>query len=543
MTTITPEKLKNLFPAMSAVPEHLRLSEPIVQREYLVGGQLRPWDGALEDGYSPIYLETEAGLEQQFIGSYPMLGEAEALEALDAAVAAYDHGQGEWATMSVEDRIHAIQTFACLMQEEKDTIVKLLMWEIAKSYKDAEKEFDRTIAYIDDTIDAFKNLDRVSSHFEVVQGIIAQVRRVPLGVVLCMGPSNYPLNETFATLIPALIMGNTVVIKFPRPGTLLNYPLLKAFQKAFPAGVINTVYGRGREIIPPLMSSGKVDSIAFIGASHAADTLKKQHPKTNRLRAIFGLDAKNPGIILPDADIDLAVQECLLGTLSYNGQRCTALKILFVHESITDTFIKRFVEKLEALKFGMPWEEGVTVTPVLAEERVSYFNELVEDATQHGAKIINPSGGMTHKTFFYPAALYPVTDAMRVYHEEQFGPVIPIVSFSTIDEPIKHIVNSQYGQQASIFGTDPATVTPLMDILVRQVCRVNLNSQCQRGPDVFPFTGRKDSALGTLSVTDALRSFSIRTLVAAKENQTNKTLVTTIVRERMSNFLSTDFIL
>ena len=132
---------------------------------------------------------------------------------------------------------------------------------------------------------------------------------------------------------------------------------------------------------------------------------------------------------------------------------------------------------------------------------------------------------------------------MRVHSEEQFGPVTPVLSFDDIETPIKYIVESNYGQQLSIFGTEADVIADLIDPLVNQVCRVNINSQCQRGPDTFPFTGRKDSADGTLSVSDALRVFSIRTLVAAKELQINKVILTKIVREHKSNFLSTDYIL
>ncbi len=146
-------------------------------------------------------------------------------------------------------------------------------------------------------------------------------------------------------------------------------------------------------------------------------------------------------------------------------------------------------------------------------------------------------------TFFYPALVYPVNERMKLYNEEQFGPVIPVVPFEEIDTPIQYMVESNYGQQVSIFGRDPDMIARLIDPLVNQVSRVNINSQCQRGPDIFPFTGRKDSAVGTLSVTDALRAFSIRTLVAAKDLELNKEIISGIVTERKSNFLSTDFIL
>lgn len=536
-------KINNIFPEIDSIPSEFQLNQTIDQKEYLVNGKLETWEGETEESLSPIYLKTGQELVRKTIGTFPSLNEEATLSTLEAAVTAYNNGRGKWPTMSVSQRIECVQEFAYRMKEKRSIVVNLLMWEIGKSYTDSCKEFDRTVNYIQDTIDALKNLDRVSSRFEISQGVIGQIRRAPLGVVLSMGPANYPLNETFTTLIPALIMGNTVIVKAPRPGVLLNYPLLEAFKESFPPGVVNTIYGKGRSITPPLMESGKIDALAFIGSSHAANNLKKQHPKSHRLRSILGLEAKNPGIVLPHADLDLTVKECILGTLSYNGQRCTAIKILFVHRSVIDAFLDKFNAAVSGLKFGMPWEENVFLTPIAEPGKPNYLKELVEDAKNHGADVINEGGGMINETFFYPAILYPVNDKMKIYSVEQFGPVVPIVPFDDIETPINYLVNSDYGQQVSIFGQNTEAISQLVDPLVNQVCRVNLNSQCQRGPDTFPFTGRKDSAEGTLSVHDALRAFSIRTLVAAKELDINKQLITEIVREHQSNFLSTDFIL
>ena len=144
--------------------------------------------------------------------------------------------------------------------------------------------------------------------------------------------------------------------------------------------------------------------------------------------------------------------------------------------------------------------------------KVHYLTALIADAQQHGARVLNPAGGTSHQTLFHPAVVYPVTARMRLSREEQFGPVIPIVPFTDLETPIRYVVESNYGQQVSLFGRDARALARLIDPLVNQVCRVNINSQCQRGPDTFPFTGRKDSAEGTLSVSDALRVFSIRTL-------------------------------
>ena len=338
-------------------------------------------------------------------------------------------------------------------------------------------------------------------------------------------------------------MGNTAVFKPAKHGVLLITPLLKAFQECFPPGVVNILFGRGRKIAQPIMKTGHVDVLALIGHSSSANALQNSHPKGNRLRSVLGLEAKNPGIVLPDANLDLAINECIAGTLSFNGQRCTALKILYVHESISEEFNKRFCEKVDALKFGNPWEEGVQLTPLPEPNKPAYIQELIEDAKSKGAKILNSKGGQLSENYSYPAVLYPVTKDMEVYKEEQFGPVIPILSFTNIAEPLDDMAESNYGQQVSVFGKDVKKLAPLIDTLVNLVCRVNLNSSCQRGPDVYPFTGRKDSAFSTLSVHDALRSFSIRTFVASKDNDYNNAIINELLDKKASNFISTDYIL
>lgn len=530
------------FPESESVPSEYRISAPLEQRQYLIDGVIREWDGPLQDVLSPICENVDGSVRQKLIGRYPLLTEDQSLEALDAACRAYDYGRGAWPTMSVQDRIFHIENFICRMKEQRNEVVKLLMWEIGKTLPDSEKEFDRTIDYIKDTINALKDLDRASSRFIVEQGVIGQIRRAPLGVVLCMGPFNYPLNETFTTLIPALIMGNAVIFKPPKLGVLLHKPLLEAFRDSFPRGVVNTVYGEGHRVIAPLMKSGKIDVLAFIGTSRVAGILKQQHLKPHRLRCVLGLEAKNPAIILKDADIDNAVKECVLGALSYNGQRCTALKILFVHETISEIFLTKFSAAVNGLKGGMPWESGVQITALPEPDKTKYLTELIEDARAKGASIVNAGGGTVKHTFMSPAVVYPVGPGMRLYTEEQFGPVVPVVRFSSIEEPLNYIIQSNCGQQVSLFGRSPEIIAEMIDPLVNQVCRININSQCQRGPDSFPFTGRKDSAEGTLSVSDALKVFSIRTLVAAKATDGNKEVIEKIVKGRNSRFLSTDFI-
>jgi len=526
------ERIEGIWPEEADIPGEFRLPGRIDQQEYLVDGEIRSWDGPREEVLSPVCTRTEKGPVQRSLGSYPLLTEKEALGALDAARRAYDDGRGLWPTLSVEERIRHIEALAVRLGQEMAEIVKLLMWEVGKSYEDCQQEFARTMAHIRGTVDALRDLDRISSGIEVEQGIMAQIRRAPLGVVLCMGPFNYPLNEAFAMLVPALVMGNTVIFKPPRYGVLFYRPLLKAFQECLPHGVVNTVYGDGPTVIGPIMSSGRVDVLAFIGSSRVADLLRRQHPRPHRLRCVLGLEAKNAAVVLRDADLENAVGECVRGSLCFNGQRCTALKIVFVHSRVAGPFLDRFCEAVRRLPVGMPWDRGVAITPLPEYGKTAHLLSLVREAESFGARIVNEGGATADRTLFYPAVLYPVDPRARVYREEQFGPVVPVVPFETQEEPMRYIIESDYGQQVSIFGRDHRAMAPLIKPLLNQVCRVNLNTQCQRGPDTFPFTGRKDSAEGTMSVSDALRAFSIRTVVAARDTPFNRELFARILRER-----------
>ena len=519
------------------IPEEFQV-QPLACDEYLINGKIKKWKGATSEVYSVIPTEGQPTL----LGTIPDMETDTALEALEAAEKAFNRGQGLWPTMKVGERLKCMETFVEKMKTHREEVVKLLMWEICKNKSDSYKEFDRTVDYIYDTIDAYKNLDRKGAKFDMQGGVYAHIRRGPLGVVLCLGPYNYPLNETFCLLIPAIIMGNTAIFKPAKHGVLLIAPLLKAFQESFPPGVVNILFGRGRKIATPIMKTGAIDVLALIGHSSSAVSLQDQHPNKNRLRLVLGLEAKNPGIILPDADLDHTIKECISGTLSYNGQRCTALKVLYVHESIVDEFNRRFSKAVDELQYGMPWEDTF-LTPLPEPSKPAYIQELIKDAKEKGAKILNKKGGQLSENYSYPAVMYPVTEEMKLYHEEQFGPVIPIISYKEIDEPLDAMAASEYGQQVSLFGRDVTKLGPLVDTLANLVCRVNLNSACQRGPDVYPFTGRKNSAVSTLSVYDALRSFSIRTFLASKDTPYNMEILERLLRSEQSNFVSTDYLL
>jgi len=190
-----------------------------------------------------------------------------------------------------------------------------------------------------------------------------------------------------------------------------------------------------------------------------------------------------------------------------------------VHKSVAKAFCEQFCKAMAGLSAGPPFGKH-PITPLPEPDKPKYLEELVADAKAHGASIINECGGQTDRTLVFPSVLYPVTKDMRAYQEEQFGPLIPIAEYEDIEEVTAHIAAVKFGQQVSLFtgaaeNGGPA-LAKLLDECALCTCRVNINVQCQRGPDVFPFAGRKSSALGTISVSEVLRAVSVETMVAGK---------------------------
>lgn len=527
--------INRICPEEDRIPEEYRIRKLKNNPPYLINGCLETYKGEERTVFSPLCCKKNGKNEHFKLGSYALLDEKKAMRALSAAEKAWDSGMGKWPQMSAMDRIEYLWDFVRRMRKREDEFVLWEMWEIAKSRSACIDEFIRTVKYIEDTIKKLHDVDQEACNIWKIKNFIAQVRHCPLGITLCMGPFNYPLNETFAMLIPALIMGNPVVVKLPRYGALCTIPLLEDFADVFPPGVVNIISGDGPTIITPVVKSGKISTLAFIGASGTAQTIINRHPFPNRLKTVLGLEAKNAAFVFPDCDLDLTVEECLKGALDFNGQRCTAIKHIWVHEDICEVFINKLNRRIEELKYGLPWEEGVVVTPLAEEGKCEYLGKLVEDAVTKGAHIVNSGGGENAGNLFYPAVLYPVTQDMEIFQVEQFGPIIPVASFSELQDLQDYLGECDYGQQASIFSSSPELAAPLIDILVNQVSRINLNSQCRRGPDELPFTGRKDSAEGTLSISEALKTFSLQSLVVA--NEAGDELFRDIIDSGKSRFL------
>jgi glyceraldehyde-3-phosphate dehydrogenase (NADP+) len=498
-------------------------SKPFIDgAKTFIDGKVLPWTGERSGINSPIIDSSHgAGV---VIGRIAHLTAKEAIDAVTAAKKAWNHGQGEWPQATIEDRIAVVERLVIKLKSMRDAIVNVLQWEICKTESDAAAEFDRTMIYIHETIHALREMSNEESM--TIAGIQAKIRRAAIGMMLVLGPFNYPFNETYATLIPALLMGNTVVMKIPSVGGLAHVLTMDAFASTFPPGVVNFVSGPGRELMSPIMEEG-VDLLAFIGGAKAADVIIKQHPAPHRLNLILSLEGKDLGIVTHNADIGIAAKEVIKGALTYNGQRCTALKMIFVNELVSASFIEKLRENLAHIKAGLPWTSGVSITPLAEPGKIDYMQELLADALQNGATIVNADigGGMVYGNIFYPAIITPVTNAMRIWHEEQFGPIIPIAIYEDINQVFDYIAHTPYGLQASVFSSSTDTLAPIVDVLSTAVGRIDINAAGSRSPDVFPFTGRRSSALGELSVHESLRAVSIDTVIAYKTSDLNCKLI------------------
>lgn len=539
ITTIISEHYSPIFKEPIAVsPTDKQFEEkPFIDGEItFFGGVIKAYTGRSQEVTSPI-IDSSTG-KRSVIGRLAQLRPEDANEALLAAKDAWNNGRGVWPQMSSRERIERIQNVIEGLKERRSEIVNVLMWEICKTADDAAAEFDRTMKFVDSTIAALKEMDDATGAWKVVSGILSRVRRTAIGIMMCLGPFNYPFNETYATLIPALLAGNIVLMKIPNVGGLAHILTMEVYAKHLPPGTINFFSGSGRETMAPIMSTGLIDSLAFIGGSSAADQIIKAHPHPHRLKIFLQLEGKNLGIVLPDADIDVAVKEITTGSTNYNGQRCTAIKLVMLHKTIVGQFLEKFKKSVSALGYGLPWQESVQITPLPEPNKIKYLNELIEDAVAKGASVVNreEGGGEVHGGLMRPAIVYPVSSDMRLWHEEQFGPVIPIAEYDDIEEVMQYIQDTPFGQQAAVFTTQASQdVGRLVDVLSNAVGRVNFNAQCGRSPDSLPFSGRRSSALGTMSVTEALNAFSIETLVATKDLALNDEVVKGL--EIVSNFM------
>ncbi|MCD2346904.1 NADP-dependent glyceraldehyde-3-phosphate dehydrogenase [Clostridium guangxiense] len=448
-------------------------------------------------------IEISSPVDGKFVGKIQALSKEEVDEIFENSKEA----QKSWAETPVNERAKILHKAADLLEENADEIAKIMSEEISKDKESSLSEVVRTADFIRFTADEGMHLEGETIGSDSFPGFkknkVSLVTRVPLGVVLAISPFNYPVNLSASKIAPALIAGNSVILKPPTNGAISALHLAEVFNAAgLPSGVLNTITGRGSEIGDYLVTHKLVNFINFTGSTAVGRHIAKISEMVPMLMELGGKDA---AIVLPDANLEEAAKNIVSGAYSYSGQRCTAVKRVLAVNSIADKLTELIADNVKKLKVGNP-EDGAKVTPLINDKAADFVQELIDDAIEKGAKLI--LGNKKEKNLMYPTLFDNVTTDMRLAWEEPFGPVLPIIRVNNIDEAIKIANESEYGLQASIFTRNMDDAFYIAGKL--EVGTVQINNKPERGPDHFPFQGVKSSGIGSQGIRYSIEAMSRR---------------------------------
>ncbi|WP_019781754.1 NADP-dependent glyceraldehyde-3-phosphate dehydrogenase [Streptococcus sobrinus] len=435
------------------------------------------------------------------LGTVPAMSHEEVDYVYESAKAALP----EWRALSYIERAAYIHKAADILERDAEKIGSILSKEIAKGLKSAIGEVTRTAEIVN-----FAAEEGVRAEGEVLEGgsfdaaskrKIAVVRREPVGLVLAISPFNYPVNLAGSKIAPALISGNVVAFKPPTQGSISGLLLAEAFAEAgLPAGVFNTITGRGSVIGDYIVEHEAVDFINFTGSTPVGENIGKLAGMRPIMLELGGKDA---AIVLEDADLELTASNIVAGAFGYSGQRCTAVKRVLVMDSVADQLTKLVTEKVEKLSVGMP-EDDADITPLIDTKAADYVDGLIQDAADKGAVATTPI--KREGNTIYPTVFDKVTTDMRLAWEEPFGPVLPIIRVNSVEEAVGIANKSEYGLQSSVFTQNFPLALKIAEQL--EVGTVHINNKTQRGTDNFPFLGAKKSGAGVQGVKYSIHAMT-----------------------------------
>jgi len=443
--------------------------------------------------YSPI--------NQEELGTVPAMSQAEVDEAMKAAREALP----AWRDLSAVERAAYLHKTAAILERDKEEIGTILAKEVAKGIKAAIGEVVRTadlIRYAAEEGLRITGQAMEGGGFEAVsKNKLAVVRREPVGVVLAIAPFNYPVNLSGSKIAPALIAGNVVMFKPPTQGSISGLLLAKAFEEAgIPAGVFNTITGRGSEIGDYIIEHKEVNFINFTGSTPIGERIGRLAGMRPIMLELGGKDA---ALVLEDADLEHAAKQIVAGAFSYSGQRCTAIKRVIVLESVADTLVTLLQAEVAKLTVGDPFDNA-DITPVIDNASADFIWGLIEDAQEKGAQALTPI--KREGNLLWPVLFDQVTKDMKVAWEEPFGPVLPIISVANVEEAIVFANESEFGLQSSVFTNDFKKAFEIAEKL--EVGTVHINNKTQRGPDNFPFLGVKGSGAGVQGIKYSIEAMT-----------------------------------
>ncbi|MGA2113592.1 MAG: succinic semialdehyde dehydrogenase [Bryobacteraceae bacterium] len=447
------------------------------------------------------------------IGSIPAGTDADVELAVHRARAA----QTEWSRRTFSERARIFLRFHDLLLERQDEVLDLIQWETGKARRHAFEEILDTAIVTRYYAWRAEGLLRPRRR----KGALPLLTRTlelksPVGVVGLIVPWNYPLNLAVTDAVPALMAGNAVVLK---PDVQTSFTACWAVgllrQAGLPPDVFGLVTGDGPLLGPAV--GDRVDFVMFTGSTRTGRLVARQAAE-RLIGCSLELGGKNPMIILADADLDRAVYGAIQGCFASAGQVCISIERIYVHQSIAAPFLDRLAERTRALKLGVSLDYSVEMGSLTGERQLQHVEEHVRDAVEKGAELV--AGGRRRPDlgplFYEPTILTSVTDQMRVYAEETFGPVVSVYTFSTEAEAVERANATRYGLSASIWTRDPGHGARLGREVRAGNINVNEAYAAAWGSVDAPCGGRKESGMRARHGAEGIWKFTETQTVAVQ---------------------------
>lgn len=420
---------------------------------------------------------------------------------------------------SFPKRKQILKKWCAEIRNHFDEIVALIVQSICKTQVEAAKEVKDALDFIDDVI-AFEygHHPRFYDCQKSSISKIAYYQRIPYGVILCITPFNYPVSACMFKVAPAIITGNTVVVKAATQSSLVVSFLFKLLSKTgIMPGVASYVTCEGRAIGNKLVTQKSIKIINFTGSTLVGKQIKTLNPTAIKLLELGGNDI---GIVLSDANIDNAVTQIVTGAFRYNGQRCTAIKRLIIENSIYDCVLKKLKVKVKQLTVGKA-HENPDITSMISCHAIKRAVQLVKSAVAHGAKV---ESGFKYDGNFQSNLLTPTIVSVPeptsdLFVEEQFAPILPIYRGQEhdYDNYIQIANNSEYGLQGSVFTQNIDRALSFANKI--ETGSVNINCAPAKGPNYLPFFGIKNSGSGSQGFEDILNLYTYQKGIIIKYKQ------------------------
>jgi len=459
--------------------------------------------------------DVEAPFSGAVIGQLPACGSDDVDEAFDRA----DRAQTAWADRSVEERAAVFKRYHDLVVEHCEELLDVVQVESGKARRHAYEEV------LDVAITARHYAYRAPGYLEsesreaAVPGLSeTTVHHHPAGVVGIISPWNYPLSLAVSDAIPALLAGNSVVLK---PAEQTSYTALKAVELLREAGLprdaFQVVTGFGEPLGEPLVANA--DYVCFTG-SGATGRIVASQAGEHLTDCSLELGGKNPGIIRADADIERAVEGLVRGCFTNAGQLCISLERLYVHEDVYGRFLEAFVDRIEDLRLGTEYTYDVDVGSLISERQLEKVTEHVEEAKAEGATVLTGGTGRPDlgPYFYEPTVLTDVDESMALCTEETFGPVVGVYEWSDTEDVIERANDSEYGLNASVWTEDLDRGREMAERIETGTVNVNEAYAAAWVALDAPMGGVKDSGIGRRHGEHGLMKYTEPQTVAVQKH-------------------------